>query len=182
MTKIASFSADQPLTDAPIEAGWITKGKPEARNRVLCAARDGSAWTMLWECSAGSFAWHYTFDETIHFLEGGARITGPDGITHDFGPGDMAFFPTGTSAHWSVDRHVKKLAFCHLPAPFVLRLPLKITRRLGRLWQTGIRLVGSQISGPAFFEPAQSVNKSTKPQAQDRSGTAAQPVSANRRA
>lgn len=180
MPQIASFNTDLPLTSAAIEPAWIIKGSPTARNRVLCAARDGSAWTMLWDCSAGSFEWCYTFDETIHFLEGGARITGSDGITRDYGPGDMVFFPSGASARWNVDSYVKKLAFCHLPAPLVLRLMLKITRRLGNLWRTGTGFVASQISGQALFEPPLPLDKPAK--TQNKPNRAEQPANANRQA
>lgn len=179
MPQIASFTTGLPLHDAPIEPAWITEGTPTARNRVLNAARDGSAWTMLWDCSAGSFEWHYTFDETIHFLEGGATITGPDGITRDYGPGDMVFFPTGISARWKVDCYVRKLGFCHQPAPLPLRLLLKIARRLGGSWRAGTRLVTAQISGPALFEPSPP-DQSTNPQKHPPGRT--QPAGANRRA
>jgi hypothetical protein len=89
---------------------------------------------MLWECTPGSFRWRYSFDETIHFLEGSVTITGNDGVTRQFGPGSMVFFPAGSLADWRIHVRVKKLAFCHMPAPWALRLPLKAARRLGKLW------------------------------------------------
>jgi uncharacterized cupin superfamily protein len=146
MPSLAAFDADQPLGSAPIEPDWITAGNPQARNRVLSTASDGSAWTMLWDCSAGSFRWHYKFDETIHFLEGNALITCRDGLTRRFGAGDMLFCPAGSVAHWHVEDHVKKLAFCHVPAPRLLRLPLKALRYLNKAAGKGLRQLKSQLS------------------------------------
>jgi len=130
MPSITAFDADLPLASAPIDPSWITGGRPEARNRVLSRSTDGSSWTMLWDCTPGSFRWRYSFDETIHFLEGSVTITGNDGVARHFGPGGMVFFPAGSVADWRVDVQVRKLAFCHMPAPWALRLPLKAWRRL----------------------------------------------------
>lgn len=132
MAAIAAFDANLPLQSAPITASWVTAGTPEASNRMLAVASDGSAWSMLWACTPGSFRWHYTFDETIHFLVGRVTITGQDGVATTFGPGDMIFFPAGAVADWQVEETVRKLAFCHVPAPRLLHLPLKIARRLSQ--------------------------------------------------
>ena len=149
----SAFDADLPLTSAPIEPSWITAGNPQARNRVLSTASDGSAWTMLWDCTPGSFRWHYSFDETIHFLEGDVRITGSDGVTRQFGPGDMVFFPAGAVADWQVVATVKKLAFCHTPAPWALRLPLKLLRRLKKIAAGSVSLFAA---GPRHASRASS--------------------------
>jgi uncharacterized cupin superfamily protein len=130
MPSIVALDAGLPLESAPINPSWITGGKPRARNRVLSRSTDGSSWTMLWDCTPGSFRWRYSFDETIHFLEGSVTITGNDGVARHFGPGGMVFFPAGSVADWRVHAHIKKLAFCHVPAPRALRVPLKAWRRL----------------------------------------------------
>lgn len=132
MPSIAAFDAAMPLQSAPITPDWITAGAPQARNRMLSVASDGSAWSMLWSCTPGGFRWRYSFDETIHFLEGRVTITEPGGQPRTFGPGDMIFFPAGAVADWRVEETVKKLAFCHVPAPRLLHLPLKIARRFSR--------------------------------------------------
>lgn len=152
MPSIATFDANLPLKSAPIDPGWITEGMPEARNRILSTASDGSAWTMLWACSAGSFRWRYRFDETIHFLEGAVTITGDDGTQRRYGPGDMIFFPAGSVADWRIESHVKKLAFCQVPAPLLLRLPLKAWRRLCALAGTIPQLLRVQFSDTRISE------------------------------
>jgi uncharacterized cupin superfamily protein len=152
MPPIAAFDASLPLESAPIEPSWITGGAPQARNRVLARSTDGSSWTMLWDCTPGSFRWRYSFDETIHFLAGSVTITGDDGIARQFGPGDMVFFPAGSVADWRVHVQVKKLAFCHVPAPLALRLPLKAARRIAKLWRV---LTGAVKAQPTAGRPRQ---------------------------
>lgn len=132
MTSLAAADVHYALEPAPIEPSWIEAGVPLARNRVLFHASDKSAWTMMWDCTAGEFRWRYGFDETIHFLEGRVTITLEGDVPRTFGPGDVIFFPAGAIAHWKVDRYIRKLAFCQVPAPWPLRLPLRLARRLGR--------------------------------------------------
>jgi ethanolamine utilization protein EutQ (cupin superfamily) len=74
---------------------------------------------MVWECSAGVFRWYYSFDETLHVLEGSALIDDGNSPPRTIGPGDVVFFPAGATAVWRVDNHIRKVAFCRkaLPAP-----------------------------------------------------------------
>ena len=152
MPAIAAFDIQQDLQDSPIRANWIVKGRPQARNRVLFRSTDKSSWTMLWDCSAGEFDWHYSFDETIHFLEGGATITLRGGEPQTFGPGDVIFFPAGVVAHWRVDQYVRKLAVCQNPLPALLNVPLKLTRRLARKLGLGKTLITSLLADPGLAD------------------------------
>ncbi len=176
MPSIAAFDANLPLESAPIDPTWITQGKPESRNRVLSVASDGSAWTMLWACTPGSFRWRYSFDETIHFLEGAVTITGSDGVERHFGPGDMIFFPAGSVADWQIDRPVKKLAFCHIPAPWLLRLPLNLLRRLGRLARGAWRLVKPHLSDAGLTEARQEGGPASALCGTEKNGVGTDPV------
>ncbi|WP_227590544.1 cupin domain-containing protein, partial [Klebsiella aerogenes] len=36
---------------------------------MLSWSADGSASTIVWQCTEGRFEWHYDFDETILILE-----------------------------------------------------------------------------------------------------------------
>lgn len=150
MNAISAFDTNQPLGDAPINPAWIVSGEPRARNRVLFRSTDKSAWTMLWDCSAGEFTWTYRFDEVIHFLEGGVTITLPQGQPRDFGPGDVIFFPAGTVAHWRVDRYIKKLAFCQNPVPSALNVPMKLVRRIARPFARAMALLAGLLADPAL--------------------------------
>jgi uncharacterized cupin superfamily protein len=153
MKSIAAFDTQQDLQDSPIRAHWIVKGRPQARNRILFRSTDKSSWTMLWDCSAGEFHWHYSFDETIHFLEGGVTITLAGGMPQSFGPGDVIFFPAGSVAHWRVDQYVRKLAVCQNPLPAPLNLPLKLARRLLRKLGLGKSMLAGLLVDPTMAEP-----------------------------
>ncbi len=131
-------SQDIQLNSAPIRAEWITEGRPTARNAVLARSADRTAMTMLWDCTAGGFRWVYDQDETIHIIEGGVTLTLPDGRVEVLGPGDVVFFPAGSSAAWRVDTYVRKLAVFRetVPQPMALlvRLRSKLRERFaGRL-------------------------------------------------
>jgi uncharacterized cupin superfamily protein len=107
------------LSPSPINPDWILEGQPLARNRILSRSADETACTIVWECSKGKFMWHYDFDETIHFIEGGVTIEDGHGPARRLGPGDVIFFPAGSHAVWTVDTYIRKIAFCRkvLPAP-----------------------------------------------------------------
>jgi uncharacterized protein len=114
------ISTDRPkLGSSPINVDWIIEGAPMARNAVLSSSADGTACTVMWECTAGKFRWRYGIDETVHILEGSVVIDDGQNGPRRVGPGDVVFFPAGSSAIWEVDSYVRKLAFCRraLPAP-----------------------------------------------------------------
>jgi uncharacterized cupin superfamily protein len=116
----------------PIQAAWILEGQPVARIELLSSSADGTASTYFWDCTAGRFNWFYGFDETFHILEGTVTLKYPSGATRRVGPGDTVFFPMGSSAEWTVDSYVRKLAFCRAPVPAYINVPRQWARRLKR--------------------------------------------------
>jgi len=116
------------LEAAPIQRDWVLQGSPEARNRVIFKSRDGNAWTMVWECTAGIFNWHYDCDETVHILDGHVLLT-MGSETRELGPGDAVFFPAGSQVTWQVDTYVRKIAFLRQNVPPALGLIIKLIRR-----------------------------------------------------
>ncbi|WP_178133957.1 cupin domain-containing protein [Vineibacter terrae] len=108
-----------------------------ARIASLSVSADGSAWTDLWECTAGSFHWHYEINETVQILEGGAIVTDRDGVVWDLKPGHVIRFLVGTKAHWRIPSYVRKVAFCSEPLPpsifTLLRARNWLRRSAGRL-------------------------------------------------
>jgi len=146
-----------PLTLSPICAEWVLDGKPITHVKLLSNSADGAASTVYWDCTAGRFNWFYDMDETVCVLEGSVSIKDESGKTRRLSPGDWAFFPKGSRAEWSVDRYVRKIAFCRAPMPKPLLLLRRVYRGLKRL--AGRGSVGSQA--PAMFQggnppPAQS--------------------------
>jgi uncharacterized cupin superfamily protein len=120
------------LRSAPIEPSWIVAGAPRARCAELNRSRDGAAFTLVWDCTAGDFDWIYDQDETVHILEGEAIIDdGSDKRT--IGPGDVFLFPAGTTFRWRVPVYVKKLAFLHVPIPAPAFLAVRGLRKLQAL-------------------------------------------------
>ncbi|HSZ08029.1 MAG TPA: cupin domain-containing protein [Steroidobacteraceae bacterium] len=117
----------------PIVPSWILDGKPVARQELLSSSADGTASTYFWDCTAGRFNWFYSFDETLHILEGAVTLKFPSGASQRVVAGDTIFFPAGSSAEWTVDNYVRKLAFCRTPLPGFLTFARQLVRRLRRL-------------------------------------------------
>jgi uncharacterized protein len=121
----------------PIQAAWILDGNPLARAELLSSSADGTASTYLWDCTAGRFNWFYSFDETFHILEGDVTLKYPSGVARRVRSGDTVFFPAGSSAEWTVDNYVRKLAFCRTPMPGFLIFARQVVRRLKRAVRGG---------------------------------------------
>jgi hypothetical protein len=131
---IVYFNGDDvQMAPAPIEPSWIREGTPVARNFVLSSAREGGAFTMLWDCTAGVFEWHYESDETVYVLKGGVVVCDDAGVEHRLGPGDHVLFRAGSRAVWRVDSYVQKVAFLRTPAPWLFMLPLRLFRKISKM-------------------------------------------------
>jgi len=151
---ISSFNTLSDLKAAPINPGWIMEGAPMARSLKVAGSSDHSAWTMLWDCTAGRFQWIYKADETVHVLEGSVTIT-VNGKINTLRAGDIAFFPAGCVAQWHVESYVRKLAFCQKPLPMILSMPLRAVRRLLAQFRKGVRLVQGSLAAPLPESDAQ---------------------------
>lgn len=98
------------LVPETIPAGWVLSGSPSPRGRVLARSKDWTASVVVWECSAGSFRWHYAREETIFVISGAAFLLKENGEERRFGPGEVGYFPAGTTCTWRVDDHIRKVA------------------------------------------------------------------------
>jgi uncharacterized cupin superfamily protein len=105
------------LNPSPIYPNWVLEGNPVARNKVLSSSADGSASTIIWDCTAGRFNWIYDVDETIYVIEGGVVVKDVAGATRRLNAGDTIFFPAGARAEWHVESYIRKIAFCRAPLP-----------------------------------------------------------------
>lgn len=132
---VIAAAAEAELQPAPIAPGWILSGRPEARNKMLAASADRTAHIMVWECTPGLFNWHYEVDETLVIIAGEVFITDHSGAERRMGPGDMGFFPAGSSCRWRITSRVRKIAVLRttLPGPLALAL---------RLWSGFRRMIG----------------------------------------
>lgn len=134
---VIAASTDAELEPAPISPSWILAGTPQARSKILAKSRDGTSYVMAWECTAGRFKWHYSEDETVVVTSGEVIITTETGAEMRLGPGDMGFFPAGSSCTWHVTDRIKKVA--------VLRKDLPLPLGIGvRAWHKLLRNVGAR--------------------------------------
>jgi uncharacterized protein len=125
------------FVSCPIRPEWILEGTPVARLELLSSSADGTASTYYWDCTAGRFNWYYSFDETLYILEGSVTLKSRSGATRLVVAGDTVFFPAGSSAEWTVDSYIRKLAFCRTPLPGFLVTARNLVRRLKRLARGG---------------------------------------------
>ena len=133
---IQVFSQDVQLTSAPIRPEWVLEGSPTARNSVLARSADRTALTLFWDCTAGRFRWVYDQDETIHVLEGSATLMLDAGREERLAPGDVVFFPAGTSAVWTVHGYVRKLAVFRETVPQPLAVLVRLRAKVRDLAPT----------------------------------------------
>jgi len=124
----------------PIMPSWVLGGSPVTRSKSVTRSHDWTSNLLVWECTAGQFEWHYAKEEVVVITSGEVYITDNKGEERWLGPGDVAFFPAGSSAVWRVPQHVRKVA--------VVRESL--WRPLGfsvKVWKTLLRKAG--IGGPS---------------------------------
>jgi uncharacterized cupin superfamily protein len=101
---------DVRLEPDSIPSKWLLSGQPETRSKILGKSRDGLAYVVLWECGAVSYKWHYRRDEAYIVLSGEGFVTDEEGVERRLGPGDVAFFPAGSTATWRHPDHFRKVA------------------------------------------------------------------------
>jgi len=123
------------LSPEPISERCVLSGSPVARSKVVARSRDWFSSLVVWDCTAGSFSWHYGQDEVIVIISGELILLHEDGTERRFGPGDYVFFPAGTVANWRVDTYVRKVALLKEPVwrplGFALKVCNKVLRRAG---------------------------------------------------
>lgn len=101
----------QPLAALPIPSDWVIAGQPMATATVLTESADKRYRSGIWECTAGTFEWHFALDEIVHILEGEVFIDHEQTKLH-LRAGDVAHFPAGTSTRWHIPTRVRKF-FTH---------------------------------------------------------------------
>ena len=121
------------MGSSPINPAWILEGNPVARNKVIGESADKMASTLMWDCTAGRFNWHYACDESICVVEGSVIIRDHFGVTRTLNEGDSAFFPSGSSAEWTVDTYVRKVAVMRQPTPRSIMAAKRVYQQLKRI-------------------------------------------------
>jgi len=121
------------LQPAPISPDWILSGAPETRSKELARSHDRTSYVMVWDCTAGRFNWHYSKDETLVVISGAAVLSYEKGEERRIGPGDIVFFPAGTSCTWHVTEYIKKVAFLRHTMPHPLGLGVLVWNKLRQI-------------------------------------------------
>ena len=128
-----------------INPEWIVSGNPQTRSAPLVSSPDGHGAANFWDCTAGSFNWHFVWDETVLILDGEVRVTDSAGNSSVLRAGDVAHFPAGSSFFWEVERYVRKIAFHRKPAltlrSFISRYRNRITMAASVLGMALVRVV-----------------------------------------
>jgi uncharacterized cupin superfamily protein len=133
------------LNPSPISRDWILEGNPVARNKLVSMSHDKAATTWIWDCTAGRFNWIYDIDETVYLIEGSVTVRDHRGATRTLVSGDIAFFPAGSSAEWTVTEYVRKVAFLRQPPhPYVMLLQ-RVYKKLRSMTRIG------SVSTPTAF-------------------------------
>jgi hypothetical protein len=144
---IASGTDAVAWTPCPIASDWILEGKPVARIAHLSSSADGTASTYIWDCTAGRFNWFYSFDETLHILEGSVVLKDASGMLRRVVAGDTIFLPVGSRAEWTVEQYIRKVAFCRTALPAFVVRARNIVRRVKRLGRPGTNAPGMFPTG-----------------------------------
>lgn len=123
------------LEPEPIRSDWIVSGSPTARCKKMARSHDRTSHIVVWDCTPGTFKWHYDMDEAIVVISGEAFMINEKGEERRFGPGDLAFFPAGSSCTWRIQETLRKVG--------VLRESMWLPLGLGvKAWHKLLRMVG----------------------------------------
>ena len=125
-------AANVELSPEPINQKSIIGGNPVARSKVVARSRDWGISMVVWDCTAGSFCWHYGQDEAIIVTSGEFYLLGEQGEERCISVGDYAFFPAGSDATWRVDNYIRKVALLREPIWRPVGLTVKVCNKLLR--------------------------------------------------
>jgi uncharacterized cupin superfamily protein len=126
-------AASVELEPAPIPLDWILSGSPVARCKKMRRSPDRTSHIVVWDCTPGSFKWRYGMDEAIVVISGESFVINEKGEERRFGPGDLGFFPAGTSCTWRITETFRKVAVLKERIWQPLRLGAKAWHKLLRV-------------------------------------------------
>ncbi len=136
------------LGPAPVSTDCVHNGKPDMRSKEVARSHDHTSHVMIWDCTRGRFTWNYEKDETFVVLSGEAFITNEKDEERRISPGDIVFFPAGTSSRWHVPSYIKKVAFLRhtMPRPLGFGvLAWNLFVRKARYWARPISIVSQSV-------------------------------------
>ena len=127
---VVSTTGREDLEAHALAPEQIISGAPTTRRLTVAESPDEGMAVALWECTPGSFRWHFYSDEVVHILVGEVAITDHTGRTEVLVPGSVAFFAAGTHSTWVVRQTIRKLAVFRSAPP---SLPRRVLERIKRI-------------------------------------------------
>jgi uncharacterized protein len=121
------------LDPQPIPAESILSGSPVARAKTVVTTHDWTSSIVVWDCTPGTFKWHYTKDESVYVLAGEAIMTTATGEERRMAAGDLAYYYRGFSCTWRVTQHFRKIAVLREPLWLPFGVALKVWSKLLRM-------------------------------------------------
>lgn len=147
---LTAIPATVELQPEPIPAEWVLGGAPVARCKKIVRSRDRTSHIVVWDCTPGSFTWHYPMDEALVVISGEAFMIDDSGREIRFGPGDFGFFPAGTHCTWRITQTLRKVG--------VLRESVWRPVGLGmKAWNKFLRAVGLASKSPIMLAIATAI-------------------------
>jgi uncharacterized protein len=131
----------------------VLDGRPQATATSIARSQDGAMTVIAWSCTKGRFRWHYQVDEMAHILAGEVFITDASGTQRRLGPGDTAFFPSGSTSVWQVTADIRKIAVCHVAVPRLVALGLRAWSKLRGIAADVLGLDAGADGQPAAASP-----------------------------
>ncbi len=136
----------------PIPVNWVLSGEPKARSKLLARSHDWTSSLVVWECTAGRFRWHFSQDEVIIVVSGETFVIDEKGGERRLGPGDVGFFPAGSSCTFLVTDRIRKVAVLKesmwRPIGFGLKVCKKILRIIGLAGESPLMLTAVLMLWP----------------------------------
>ena len=148
MSHVIFSHGGRKLHAAPINRDWIVDGSPEATGCPIFETSDRGANVHEWQCTRGRFVWHYDVDEIVYIIEGDARIKDlATGVSTHITGGTSVLFQRGSSAEWTADGHIRKIAINHIPLSPKIALLRSAWQRLKRAFGKTERARDGGLSG-----------------------------------
>lgn len=148
VTTPAAFESSAAQT-APVAPRWVLSGEPITRTWGVLRSHDLTSDLVVWECTAGRFECRYSVDEVVMIVAGEVFITDHTGEERRLGPGDLGFFPAGSSCIWRVPELVRKIAVLRETMWRPAGIGLKIWKRLRRIGSVSTLPVATAHKRPA---------------------------------